>query len=240
MATARDMITAILEPASMSRRSAKSAEFVRGLTTTILNRAAAGQRMSDRQKETLVKLFIEVTTPRPAPVNLGAGIDGVRALFNTALGNGLARPRIKVTVDGITITLKMGQGKHEGSIFAGIDRDSFGKISPNGDFYRYRTATDEQVAALRAFGDDPAGCASRHGLTQHNCCFCCQDLTDPRSQHVGYGQTCAGNYGLPWGEDGSVPQPGKAKRAGKVSKRSAASAAFVRDLTASGHYGAEA
>jgi hypothetical protein len=31
------------------------------------------------------------------------------------------------------------------------------------------------------------------------CCFCNKLLSDERSAAVGYGHTCATNWGLPWG-----------------------------------------
>ena len=37
------------------------------------------------------------------------------------------------------------------------------------------------------------------GRSVHKCCFCNTTLTDPRSEMAGYGPTCAGRYGLPWG-----------------------------------------
>lgn len=35
---------------------------------------------------------------------------------------------------------------------------------------------------------------------QRYCVFCSKHLSDPRSEYAGYGETCAGNRGLPWGD----------------------------------------
>jgi hypothetical protein len=45
----------------------------------------------------------------------------------------------------------------------------------------------------------PAETAAKNGKLTGNCCFCTSALTDKRSTEVGYGPTCAANYGLPWG-----------------------------------------
>jgi hypothetical protein len=41
--------------------------------------------------------------------------------------------------------------------------------------------------------------AATFGHTFHRCVFCTLSLTDPRSEGVGYGPTCADKRGLPWG-----------------------------------------
>jgi len=43
-------------------------------------------------------------------------------------------------------------------------------------------------------------CISRNAFRGHkhgNCCFCCRDLTNAVSVHLGYGPICAEKYGLP-------------------------------------------
>lgn len=42
--------------------------------------------------------------------------------------------------------------------------------------------------------------AARFGHLTGTCVYCQRRLTDERSIRVGYGPTCATNYGLPWGE----------------------------------------
>ena len=52
---------------------------------------------------------------------------------------------------------------------------------------------------LQRLAADPAGVASKYGKMTGRCCFCHLQLTDAKSLAVGYGKTCAKNYGLPWG-----------------------------------------
>ncbi len=41
--------------------------------------------------------------------------------------------------------------------------------------------------------------AAEFGHMHHRCVFCSRPLDLPQSTAVGYGETCAGNHGLPWG-----------------------------------------
>lgn len=80
-------------------------------------------------------------------------------------------------------------------------RTWFGRILLDGVFQHSPRDTPPTglSAVLAEFAQDPAGVATRHGRLTGRCCFCNTALTDERSTAVGYGKTCAGNYGLPWG-----------------------------------------
>jgi hypothetical protein len=54
--------------------------------------------------------------------------------------------------------------------------------------------------ALLKLATDPQAAATEYAKATHNCCFCNQDLADPRSEAAGYGPVCADKWGLPWGE----------------------------------------
>ena len=57
----------------------------------------------------------------------------------------------------------------------------------------------EIVKLVNRLAKNPAKVATEYGKLTGNCCFCRRALTDKRSVTVGYGSTCAGNYGLEWG-----------------------------------------
>jgi hypothetical protein len=48
--------------------------------------------------------------------------------------------------------------------------------------------------------------AARFGHDHGECVYCARHLSDDRSVAVGYGATCAKNYGLPWGDARQVPR----------------------------------
>ena len=79
----------------------------------------------------------------------------------------------------------------------------FGKISPNGVLELYREGEQrraELVPLLVRLAEEPARVAAEFGHLTGHCCFCALKLSDSRSAGVGYGQTCAKRFGLPWGE----------------------------------------
>lgn len=122
----------------------------------------------------------------------------------------LKHPAILMLANGMTLRLSIlgPRSRNAGSVnVAGTgnfrDRDWYGTVHPDGRFdpcRRNDQATQEAVAqALRELAADPAGAAARYGHLTGVCCFCGKRLDDERSTAVGYGSTCAGHYGLPWG-----------------------------------------
>jgi len=78
----------------------------------------------------------------------------------------------------------------------------YGRIGKDGVFEPYTASVpiqDELARILAAFAGNPAKVAAEHGKLTGRCCFCNTALTDPKSTAVGYGATCAKNFGLPWG-----------------------------------------
>jgi hypothetical protein len=75
----------------------------------------------------------------------------------------------------------------------------FGFITLDGEFVPSNSAPQEVIDAIIAFDGDPRATAQGYGTHTGNCCFCGKELTDPKSVAVGYGSTCAGHFGLPYG-----------------------------------------
>lgn len=79
----------------------------------------------------------------------------------------------------------------------------FGRISTQGTLTmpNYMQKHGEELQyELDKFQLDPAKYAECYGKATANCMFCHKELTAQQSVAVGYGPTCAANYGLPWGE----------------------------------------
>lgn len=79
------------------------------------------------------------------------------------------------------------------------DNIYYGRIELDGNLVKTRAMTDELRDNLIALNNNPKECAETYGGATGNCCFCRKELSDNRSIEAGYGKTCAGNYGLPWG-----------------------------------------
>lgn len=151
------------------------------------------------------------TAPRPAAPKVEIGsLDGILAVFNKAAQH-LKYPAIVLLVDGIAGGVRVSRAgdraKVPGSlnVTSGEKDDSeygrtwYGRVTLDGKYSASRDATPAIAAALQAFAADPVRVATEYGRLTGNCCFCRKTLTDERSTAVGYGQTCAGHYGLPWG-----------------------------------------
>ena len=157
------------------------------------------------------RLAARVVLPGTLPTQSkleGEGFARLAALFTRAREH-LKRPRIDVTVSEIALTLSLAKegGRNPGFVYVKSAGAYMGKVSPTGEYTPGRDATPAVTAAVSTFSANPAAAAKAHGDLTGNCCFCRLPLTDARSTAVGYGRTCAGNYGLPWGDAKSDVSP---------------------------------
>lgn len=143
---------------------------------------------------------------------------GILDLFDKAIQH-LQYPKINLqTKSGQPVQLYRSgpQAKHPGHIRVtdggryGFNKN-FGRLAPDGNWFEGSHSHPELVQLLDELSKDPAGVAAAYGKLTGNCCFCHKKLSDERSTEVGYGKTCAGHYGLPWGtvtpSPAPVPQP---------------------------------
>lgn len=140
------------------------------------------------------------TAPKGAQV--GAGFKRVKELFDTAINNGLKRPKIKLQDkegNKINFSLAPKTGKNPDNVYLKIGDVYCGRVTPEGQFIKTKDCPESVEEFLAQFSNDPARVAAEYGHLTGNCCFCSLELTDARSVRVGYGPICAGKYGLPWG-----------------------------------------
>ena len=165
------------------------------------------------------------TAPRATAPKVEIGkLDGILALFDRAAKH-LKFPAVVLDVpgfaDGIRISRAGSRAKQPGTlnVVAGARDDSeygrtwYGRVGLDGQYSPSRDATPAIAEALKAFAADPVKVATAYGRVKRQqiedgaggyklvgqCCFCRRALSDERSTAVGYGQICAGHYGLPWG-----------------------------------------
>ena len=131
-------------------------------------------------------------------------LDGIIAFFDAASDN-LATPKILFEIDGGDVKLNRAgsRSRHFGKVFVtnaeewgSLDRQFYGSIGTDALFTPSTDCTDAIHDLLRRFDNDPVGVASKEGKASGNCAFCSKALTTERSRDVGYGPTCAKNYGL--------------------------------------------
>lgn len=140
-------------------------------------------------------------------------LSGIMTLFRTARQH-LKFPAIELdvpAVPGLSIRVNVAgdKAREPGSLtVVDAERDGFsgrrdwlGRVSLDGTWQPSGRSpqADAIGARLREFAADPAKIAGEHGRLHGRCCFCRIALKDERSTAVGYGKTCAENFGLPWG-----------------------------------------
>lgn len=179
-----------------------SSEFAQSLVSQFYQ----NDSLSEKQWFWVEKLTSKVDSPR-------VDLTGVVTLLADAARN-LKFPRITIgTAAGDTVVLRRAgsQSSRTGAVNvtddgAWEDRVWYGRIELDGAFTSGRGLTQDVTDLLVSIADDPATAASRHGHLTGNCAFCRRPLSDSRSTEVGYGKTCAGNYGLPWGTTATVEE----------------------------------
>jgi hypothetical protein len=150
----------------------------------------------------------ETYQPHQRPQVQVGDLGKVIALFDKAREH-LAYPKVLLRVGDRVVKLSVAgekakvpgslnvasEGRYGEAIWYGrITRD--GKFAPSKDGQAFQGLAE----ALQAFAKDPAGVAAEYGRWRGACCFCARQLDDERSTAVGYGPTCADNFGLPWGK----------------------------------------
>ncbi len=165
----------------------------------------------------MAKLVADAATLTPALRDM---IGFISDLFVMAVGRGLKNPMIRLAFKAHnrrykiylsargTVCLK-GGNTVPGTADPIGDEEYIGCILPDGKFLpnRDRRMMPADSAFLAALTTDPVAFFHQCSKDMDRCCYCGKALEDARSKEVGYGKTCAGNWGLPWGETGSQEVP---------------------------------
>ena len=156
--------------------------------------------LTNPQIEVLKKILRDTVANKVRAKNQGSiSVDKIKELFEVPKSNGLKYP--KFTVGDITLSLptENSDPRNKDAIYVRHDGVYVGKI--DGGRFMPTNRCDASVSdKLMAIAKDPMNSAKTHGYTHGNCSMCRKRLSDDRSMFVGYGQTCAKNWGMPWGE----------------------------------------
>lgn len=207
--TPQEGIAYLAENLSKLDNSTGRRDFAKSLVSQHKKKGA----LSGKQWEWVGKLVHMLMNPSEPPkpdADLG-GITGIVALFDT-VGGKLKSPAITLHMPAYHVDIKISRapacGSNPGFLYVRWDGMYAGKISPTGLLtMNHQVGTAERKALiqlLELFAADPANVAAAHGKLTGKCCFCNTGLTDQKSLDVGYGPTCAKNYGLPWGTSNPV------------------------------------
>lgn len=203
--------------AALPGLSAKDSEFAKGL---LASAAKYGKTFSPKMTFWAEKLVARAAAPKGESVAEVGDLAGVLALFDKVKGK-LKYPATVLAVAGVpggAVRLNVAGAKSRapGSVnvmsversepgeFGTLRRAYYGRVSLNGTYAS--SGKGEEffagiAAALKRLAAEPAKVAAEYGRLTGACCFCGLALTDARSTAVGYGKTCAKNWGLPWGAE---------------------------------------
>lgn len=201
---------AILELAQIGHQcpSPRDQEFASSLVHQYRKRRG---NLSDKQWPWVYKLLAKAKGLDKKPleqVEVGS-MAGVLALFAKAKESRLKFPKLVLMTPAgeIKVYQAGAKAKVPGSItVVGTVRDAetnrfpwYGRILADGKFEHGQKATPELIAFLTLLSADAGAAIAASGKVAGSCGCCGLPLTDPRSVTVGYGQTCAEKWGLPWG-----------------------------------------
>lgn len=145
--------------------------------------------------------------PRPEAAQLNVeGLLRIFAMFDKAKDK-LKKPAVRLAHENgqrLHLSLAGMASKNAGSVYvkadSGFNAQYYGKITPEGRFFRSGSCPATVEPLLQAFANDPEGIATKYGRLTGCCSFCGRKLTDARSTEVGYGPVCADKFGLDWGK----------------------------------------
>ena len=197
-------------------------DFARSLISQAQRKA-----LSEKQMFWVNKILGEALNP-PAAVEVTqiGDLSGIKALFDRARAH-LKFPAVTLNVPAVTglsirINVAGPSAKLPGTLNvvnserneATGRRDWYGRVKLDGSYEPGQKASEIATAVtarLVEFAANPARVAAEYGKLNGVCCFCGLTLgprpgspkasaTALKSVRVGYGKTCAENFGLPWGE----------------------------------------
>lgn len=178
----------------------------REFALSLFNQATTGnRRLSDKQWFWVDRLAKRAAEPPRAEDIVET--DSIKQLFDRAAKN-LKFPAIVLGLPGnsgeIRVSLASETSRNAGALYIKRNGEYLGKVDAQGAVRLLRetphylaTAVTETISRFAA---TPAEVAAEHGKLTGRCFACNLPLTDERSTAVGYGKTCAANWGLPWGK----------------------------------------
>lgn len=101
-------------------------------------------------------------------------------------------------------SLEKGQWHYLGGVFLRVAKSQstgklYAKARVPGAGFAYATGIIFKLSQATVVNAAHTEAISAYGHMYERCVFCNLPLDQPESITAGYGETCAGNYGLPWG-----------------------------------------
>ncbi len=150
--------------------------------------------LTDGQIQSVKKAMEKSKQPKVADTNIsGEGFTKLLAGFNAARESGLKWPKLRI--DNIEFTAAGQNSKNPGCLYVKRSSIYIGKITKEGEYFKGRDATADDVSLIERIGRDPFAEAVAYGRRTGNCACCGRELTNAESVALGIGPICAGRFG---------------------------------------------
>jgi hypothetical protein len=149
--------------------------------------------LTDRQVQA-VERIINRPTPQ-ADVSVGNAFASLFTVFDNAKQSGLKRPQIRA---GRAKVYPAGESSVNAGCLYVKDKwgEYLGKVTAQGEFFRARGVSDDDIQPVFDLAADPLGTAIRYGKETGSCACCGRELTDEQSVADGIGPVCKKRFGL--------------------------------------------
>lgn len=152
------------------------------------NQIAAAHRIDAK-----IAATTEIRNTEKAEKSGTVDMTAIEKMFETAVGNGLKRP--KFVAEGLKISLAPATGANAGALYIVRDDVYQGKVK-GGEFMAVSSAQADTVNILIEIAKNPSESARMYGKRTGMCCCCSRELTDSISIEMGIGPICAKKWQL--------------------------------------------
>jgi penicillin-binding protein-related factor A (putative recombinase) len=144
------------------------------------------------------KIVVDNETQEPVE---RLAVPNIRALLHKA-GEKLTAPTITFVKRNLELRITLlakDHNRYPRQIYmTGLGDKYYGRIDDRGYVVAGKDLTKEIMDILRELEVDPEKYAAEYGKLTGRCCFCHRKLTTDPSIRMGYGETCAKHYRLPY------------------------------------------
>jgi hypothetical protein len=156
------------------------------------------EKLTKTQIAWVHKIVMDNETQKPIE---RLAVPKIRALLHKA-GEKLMAPTITFVKKDLELRIKLlakDHNRYPRQIYmTGLGDTYYGRIDDRGYVIGGKDLTKDITDVLRELEGDPQKYAAEYGKLTGRCCFCRSKLTTDPSLRMGYGETCAKNYRLPY------------------------------------------
>lgn len=180
---------------ALVHREGSRSEFIASLATQLFERGTLTENQINAWYRGRAR-YEEVKAAREAEEKaqrVEVDLTPIRAMFETAVGNGYKKPTYRA--EGLVINRAPDTGNNPGALYVKDEADTYlGKIL--GTTFHPTRDGRPAGALLVAIAQDPLGAVLRYGQRTGNCSCCGRKLTNHTSIDEGIGPICKQKWGL--------------------------------------------